>query len=87
MPAPKGNQLFTEADRLFWKEPIFEVRSGDHVYRIWDNGKIEGFPDGAQINNRIPLAFAQLEAENIKCREFAEFGREYLQKMGDNAGT
>jgi hypothetical protein len=43
--------------------PIFEVIIGnpaspDHVYRIWADGKTEGFGEGAMIRNRIPLALS-----------------------------
>ena len=36
-------------------EPAFEVRSGESVWRIYADGRIEGFPEGSIVYNRIPL--------------------------------
>jgi hypothetical protein len=43
-------------------QPAFEVRVGDRHYRIWANGKAEGFEDGETpvlIVNRIPRVIAE----------------------------
>lgn len=35
--------------------PAFEVHHKTHVFRVWQDGHIEGFPAPAWIVNRIPL--------------------------------
>ena len=55
--------------------PVFEVIDCDtgHTYRIWANGRIEGFGDRAVVFNRIPQlvakAEATTEAERIEAME------------------
>lgn len=51
----------TSADAVS-DRPAFEVRTADHTYRIWANGKTEGFDSSAVpfvIINRIPILLAQ----------------------------
>ncbi len=45
---------------------IFEVIDEDKHYRIYENGKVEGFGEGAIILNRIPVVFAQRMAKEVK---------------------
>lgn len=35
------------------EKPAFEVICGDHAYRVWADGHVEGFPDNRIIINRI----------------------------------
>ncbi len=35
--------------------PIFEVTTDNNHWRIFENGVIEGFPEDAQVINRIPV--------------------------------
>jgi len=35
--------------------PIFEVTSGEHTFKIWADGSTEGFPDGSIITNRLTV--------------------------------
>lgn len=54
-----------QADR-----PIFEVMGPDgHMYRIWSHGKIEGFPEGSIVLNRIHSAIGMAY---IRDRVFAD---------------
>lgn len=48
------------------EEPIFELKypSGAHSYKIWANGRIEGFNDGIVVINRIPELIAKLKQNN-----------------------
>lgn len=41
-------------------KPIFEIMDGEHHYRIYLTGQIEGFElgEGAKIFNRIPTVMA-----------------------------
>jgi hypothetical protein len=58
------------------EEPAFEVRvgplNGEHrVYRVWANGKIEGFEDGDKpimVCNRIPLISARARKDAMNGR-------------------
>ena len=46
------------------EKPAFEVRSGGEVYRIWANGKVEGFEEPTFVINRIPtLAYGKSASE------------------------
>lgn len=37
-------------------DAVFEVRRADgHVWRVYADGRIEGFPDGCVVINRVPL--------------------------------
>ena len=40
---------------ITFREAVFEIISPDRRIhcKIWDNGEIEGFPDGCQIINRL----------------------------------
>lgn len=51
---------------------LFEVYSEDHVYRIFTDGKTEGFPKGSLINNWFPthVLFQRLGLN---------FGEEYVK--------
>lgn len=44
--------------------PAFEVRDRQtgHAYRVYEDGRIEGFPDGATVVNRIPQLCASAAA-------------------------
>jgi hypothetical protein len=39
--------------------PLFEVHRGEHVWRVYEDGRTEGFPDGCWISNRAPARIAQ----------------------------
>lgn len=45
------------------EKPIFEIKypSGSHVYKIWANGRIEGFNTEVTIINRIPELIVKLK--------------------------
>lgn len=48
------------------ESPIFEVIDGDRHYKIWANGKVEGFnPDGVLIVNRAAALIAQMKARHL----------------------
>ena len=49
------------------EEPVFIIidRATGHEYKIYRNGKIEGFPSGCVIFNRIPLLLKKAVAEKI----------------------
>jgi hypothetical protein len=48
------------------REPIFEIRYQDSKrFKIYENGKIEGFPDGAIIFNHIPARISEVQANCI----------------------
>jgi len=46
------------------REAIFEVISGDHAYAIYEDGTIEGFPEGSIVINRIAPTMDKLKAED-----------------------
>ncbi len=48
------------------KEPIFEIKHGDNHYKIYENGMIEGFPEGCYIVNRIQIAMLDKFAKWIE---------------------
>jgi len=50
-------------------EPIFEVIDGDKHYKIYENGRIEGFPSGCTVINGIPIKIAEICAHFFK-RDF-----------------
>ena len=50
--------------------PAFEVIHGIHIYRIWADGRIEGFPPGSVAINRIPQVVA--EAVDLALENAAE---------------
>ncbi len=39
------------------KRPIFEVITGDGHFKIYENGTIDGFPEGAEVINSIQIVF------------------------------
>lgn len=41
------------------EEPAFVIWTADHVWKIYRSGRVEGFPEGAAIVNRIPLLTAE----------------------------
>lgn len=45
--------------------PAFEVRSGDHVFKVYANGRTEGFAEFGEplVINRIPVLLARACAE------------------------
>lgn len=45
------------------KGPIFVILFEDHAYRIYANGKIEGFPKGCQVINYISTTMDYLNAK------------------------
>ena len=45
------------------EEPIFEIVDGDKHYKLWQNGKAEGFSKYALIINRIQMKIDSLEAK------------------------
>jgi len=55
------------------KKPIFEVMNKDlsQHFKIYENGRIEGFPEGMLIINRIYPLLNKLRAKGIKvsCQE------------------
>jgi hypothetical protein len=58
--------------------PAFEVRTHDgtafgHVFRIWADGRIEGFPNGV-IVNRIPQLMNDRANAAIAARPVVKFG-------------
>ena len=51
--------------------PIFEIRTKDNHYKIYENGTIEGFPLDSYIINRIQIVLATrlakfLEEQKVK---------------------
>ena len=44
------------------KPPAFEVRDGSKVYRIWSDGRIDGFGTEAIVVNRIPAEIGRAVA-------------------------
>lgn len=40
-------------------EPVFEVRDGAKIYRIWVSGQVEGFGNDPVVVNRIPALIAE----------------------------
>lgn len=65
--ATKWADFFIAAGMLEIKEeeekPIFELKypSGVHAYKIWSNGRVEGFNDGVIVINRISELVAKLK--------------------------
>lgn len=47
-------------------KPVFEVRdmSSDRVYKIWADGRVEGFPTGHVVINRLPQVVAEAIEED-----------------------
>jgi hypothetical protein len=70
-------------------QPIFEIIDRDKHYKIWENGKTEGFSDSAKITNRIPMVIARyvnraiefqdIENSNIPC-EYKKRVQQLLNK-------
>lgn len=50
-------------------EPIFEIIDGDKHYKIYENGKIEGFNKGAIVFNRIPGRIWRVIAKEKKLQK------------------
>ncbi len=48
------------------KQPIFEIIYEDNHYKIYENGTIEGFPDGGCVVNKIQIVLAQRIAKWIE---------------------
>lgn len=48
-----------------YEKPIFEIKysSGVHTYKIWANGRTEGFNDKVVVVNRIPELEAKIRLE------------------------
>jgi len=47
--------------------PIFEVVDGERHYKIWANGRTEGFnPEGVFVVNRIAALIPLLEARHLE---------------------
>lgn len=47
----------------FLRELLFELRTKDgHLYRIYLDGRYEGFPDGTYIVNKAAPLFYELQA-------------------------
>ena len=60
MAEKDGQQEATEADWLdaiskLRQEPIFEIFDGDKHYKIYINGRVEGFDSTVQVINQIPF--------------------------------
>ena len=53
----------------------FEVRSPDgHVWKVYADGRTEGFPEGSTIFNRIPQQAYAMRAESCPTSRMAEAG-------------
>lgn len=50
-------------------QPIFEIIDGDKHYKIYENGKIEGFNKGAIVFNRIPGRIWRIIAKEKKLQK------------------
>ncbi len=48
------------------KQPIFEIIYKDNHYKIYENGTIEGFPEGGCVVNKIQIVLAQRIAKWIE---------------------
>lgn len=55
--AEKGLNLGVPSDSL-----LFELTHGDHVWRLYADGRIEGFPDGTTVFNMAAPVIAALQA-------------------------
>jgi hypothetical protein len=47
-------------------KPIFEIQYNNNHYKIYENGKIEGFPEGGLVVNRIQATMAERIAKWIE---------------------
>lgn len=45
--------------------PHIEIIVGEHHYRVYPNGKVEGFPEGAIVINRLAPHFDAVMGEII----------------------
>lgn len=54
MPVPQDSAKLSD-------RPAFEVRGPDNHYKIWADGRIEGFGKSTMIINRIPVLMARQE--------------------------
>jgi hypothetical protein len=44
-------------------EPAFEIHTTDgHAFKVYDDGRVEGFPVGVRVVNRIPRCIAEAVA-------------------------
>ena len=41
------------------KQPVFEILYENNHYKVYDDGKLEGFPAEGVIINRIPVRVAE----------------------------
>ena len=48
------------------EQPIFEILHKDNHYKIYENGAIEGFPEGCCAINGIQIVIAQRIAKWIE---------------------
>lgn len=42
---------------------LFELRCGDHVWKLFEDGSTEGFPPGTTVINRALASLDQLRAK------------------------
>lgn len=47
-------------------KPAFEVIDGAHIYRIWADGRIDGFPADCGVINRIPQVVAEAIGDSLQ---------------------
>lgn len=61
--AASPNPVQTEFDSLNSLDILlFELRRGEHIWRIYANGKVEGFPEGTLIMNRAMPLLSKLQS-------------------------
>lgn len=47
-------------------EPLFTLHGPDgHVWKLFENGRAEGFPEGTRITNRAALVLALLRSQEV----------------------
>jgi hypothetical protein len=66
-PPPSAAQTATGAESV---TPAFEViRPDGHAYRVWEDGRIEGFDGNPIVINRIPaIANRRLDEQRLAAR-------------------
>lgn len=54
-------------------QPIFEIIDTDKHYKIWEDGKTEGFADSARVINRIYSVIAYYVNKAFEMKDVENF--------------